>query len=423
MKSSTKFLAAATTQSKVSFVAPLRPASPVTLSSDAVETPEAAANGAEARSLFDRGRRKRLANNRKIDSLEAKINRAESVLIGLSIAAIASADYLLGKETSIGFLYLIPLSYSALTHSWRVLVALVAVCVVLRQLFGPLALAPPMMIARDWLLTAIFAGVVTFLHRLGTEKRLFFERARQQRDELRRELDLAADVQRNLLFRNQPVQSDWDIAARTFPLKTVGGDYYDFLPLGNGRSGVVIADIAGKGLPAAMLMPAVKIGLRALAAQHERTENVLSELNRTLYEACDRSNYATLMLCSLDPKSRVLRYANAGHNPGLLLRESGQVERLADGGIPVGLLPNSAYELSEIPLHSGDTILLYTDGVTEAENAAGEQFGEQRLIDSLKSSKGSRAHVVLNRLKNAADRFREGAPAVDDLTLIVIGVP
>lgn len=237
----------------------------------------------DSRSIFARGRRNRIARRKKIDSLEARITRAESILIGISIAAIASGDYLLGRDFSIGYLYLIPLSYSALTHSWRVLLSLLAICVLLRQWFGPLELAPAGLIARDWILTGMFAGIVTFLHRLGSQRRAFFEKARQQRDELRREIELAADVQRNLLARNRPPQDRWDISARTYPLNTVGGDYYDFLPLGNGRLGAVIADVAGKGLPAAMLMPAVKIALRAIAGQTDRTDNALGDLTPLRY--------------------------------------------------------------------------------------------------------------------------------------------
>ena len=382
---------------------------------------EAAAG--DFRSVFARGRRNRITTKKKIDSLEARITRAESVLIGISIAAIASGDYLLGRDFSIGYLYLIPLSYSALTHSWRVLLSLLGVCVLLRQWFGPLELAPTGLIVRDWILTGIFAGIVTFLHRLGHQRRAFFETARQQRDELRREIELAADVQRNLLARNRPPQDQWDIAARTYPLNTVGGDYYDFLPVGDGRLGVVIADVAGKGLPAAMLMPAVKIALRAITGQKDRIDNALGDLNQNFYQACDRANYTTLFFCTLEPKSRVLRYSNGGHNPALLLRKSGSLEWLADGGTPIGLLPDVRYETFEVPIESGDVLVLYTDGVTEAENTAGEQFGEDRLAATLKTYRDASAKAIVAQIKTAVDQFRHGAALVDDLTLIVIKLP
>ncbi len=361
---------------------------------------------------------------REIDSLERKITRAESLLIGLSVMAIAGGDYALGREISLGYLYLIPLSYSALTHRWPVTLVLAGICVALRQWLGPLELAPTVSIVRDWVLTATFAGVVTTLYRLGSQRRKFFETARHQRDELLAEVRLAADVQRKLLEQHRPPAGPWDIAARTVQMKAVGGDYYDFLELPGGSLGIVIADVSGKGLSAAMLMPAVQIALRALAFRYSRTQDILHELNKTLYDAFLPASYATLFFCALDFESGRLRYANAGHHPALLLRASGSVERLSEGGTPVGLIAEANYQVGEAQIRPGDVLALYTDGISESANPVGDHFGdahlERTVLEALSEKDSNR---IIERLLGAAQHFRSGAEADDDMTAIVVRAP
>ncbi|UCF37507.1 MAG: hypothetical protein JSU96_01160, partial [Acidobacteriota bacterium] len=164
----------------------------------------------------------------EITTLEKTIVRVESILIALTIGAIASGDYIFGPEISIGYLYLVPLSYSALSFRWRTTAGLIVLCVVLRQVFGPLEFSSWALVIRDWVLTGIFLSVVTLLHRLGRARHKFFETARRQRDELLRDVELAAEVQRELLSTHVPPPNNLDIVTRMEPAKVVGGDYYDF---------------------------------------------------------------------------------------------------------------------------------------------------------------------------------------------------
>lgn len=358
------------------------------------------------------------------ENVERRLIRVESILVLITIAAIAYGDYLVGTDTSLGYLYLIPLSYSALTQKLRTTIGLLLVCVVLRQWLGPLERSTWAFFIRDWALTGIFALVATTIYRLGQQRHRLFETSREQRDELLREVELAAQVQSNLLSKNVPPTLDSDIAAQMSPAKVVGGDYYDFIPLEDGRTSIVIADVAGKGLPAALLMPAVQIALRALVTRYDRTEDILQELNTALYETIQNTSYATLFYGTLDANATSIRYTNAGHLPALLLRaETQEIRWLATGGQPVGLLPDVAYETEEVPLHAGDTLLLYTDGVTEAENRLGEQFGRERLATIVRDNRGVSSAELVEAVRHAVLNFQDGRLQDDDLTLIAVKVP
>jgi serine phosphatase RsbU (regulator of sigma subunit) len=360
----------------------------------------------------------------EITLLERRIKRVESILIFLTIAAIASGDYLFGPHISLGYLYLVPLSYSALTFRWPGTLGLIAFCVVLRQLFGPVQLASWGLILRDWILTATFLAVVTTLHRLGVARKAFFETARHQRDELLREMKLAADVQEHLLAQHAPPAGLLDVVARTQPLKAVGGDYYDFIPLGEKRLGVVVADVAGKGLPAALIMPAVQIAVRSLAVQHHDLAQTLRELNRVFFETLKPASYVTMFYGVFDVAERNLGYGNAGHQPVLRLRASdGGVEWLSVGGTPIGLLPDRDYETGEVALEPGDVFVLFTDGIVEAWNAAGEEFGQDRLVAVVRESRAAPSESIASAIHAAVDRFRGAAPPADDSTVIVLRIP
>ena len=367
--------------------------------------------------------RRRKQDQELNDTLEQRVKTVESVLIALTIAAIAYGDRMVGEGVSLGFLYLIPLSYSALSQRRPVTVALVALCVALRQLFGPLEESPPGFFLRDLALTAIFLSVVAALARLGRQRREFFESARAQRDELFREVELAAEVQENLLARNRPPETEYDIVATMEPAQVVGGDYYDFLKMANGSIGVVIADVAGKGLSAAMLMPAVDITLQALAERTADPAEALAEMNRVFHENTGHANYATVFYGVLEPRSGRLRYACGGHLPGLLVRADGEREWLSEGGAPVGLLSDSQFRCGETALQPGDTLALYTDGVVEAEDGREEPFGADRLAAIVERERGGSAAVIEQALRDAVKAYRCDEQPLDDATLIVIKAP
>jgi len=358
-----------------------------------------------------------------IRSLERRILSVESTLIALSIAAIAGADRLLAPDVSLGFLYLVPLSYSALAHRWPWFLTLVAVCVATRQWDTPVATQGWGRLAIDWMLVALFLAVVMPLRRLGQARAALFREASAQRDELVREVQMAAAVQRHLLDQHRPPDGPLDIVVRTEPARVVGGDYYDFVELGDGRLAVVVADVSGKGLPAALVMPAVKIALRTLVARHADTAGLLAELNRVFLDNLPPASYFTLVYAVFDPARGRLVHANAGHPPALHLDAAGAARWLSVEGPVVGLLHEHVrFETAELAFEPGDVFVFYTDGITEAENAAGAAFGRERLAEATRGARASAAAVVA-AVHAAADGFRAEAARADDATVIAVRVP
>jgi serine phosphatase RsbU (regulator of sigma subunit) len=359
----------------------------------------------------------------EIASVERRILHVESLLILLQVTAIGAADRWLAPDTSLGFLYLIPLSYSVLTHRWSWFLALLTLCVGLRQWDTPVQHQSWGRLAFDWTLVAIFVAVVVPLRRLGRARSRLFRTARDQRDELVREVEMAAAVQRHLLDQHRPPPGPLDVVARTEPARVVGGDYYDFLPLAGGRLGVVIADVSGKGLPAALLMPAVKIALRTLAERHEAVAELLAELNRIFLDNLPPASYFTLIFAVFDPARGRLLHANAGHPSALHLRASGAAHWLSAEGPAVGLLHERVrFETDELRFEPGDVFVFYTDGITEATDAAGAYFGQERILAAARAAGGSAAAVVA-AVHAAAGGFRDGAPREDDATVIAVRVP
>jgi sigma-B regulation protein RsbU (phosphoserine phosphatase) len=358
----------------------------------------------------------------EIANLERRIRGVELTLILLSIAAIAAADRLLAPAASLGFLYLVPVSYAALVLRWPWFVALVALCVGLRQWDTPVATQSWGRLAIDWTLVAAFLAVVVPLRRLGRARVAFFREARAQRDALVREVEMAAAVQRHLLDQHRPPAGPLDVVARTEPARVVGGDYYDFVELPGGRLAVVVADVAGKGLPAALVMPAVKIALRALVERHAGIEDLLAELNRVFLDNLPPASYFTLVLAVFDPARALLVHANAGHPPVLRLGANGAASWLRAEGPAVGLLHEDVrFETAELALEPGDLFVFYTDGITEAEDAGGSDFGGERLAAAARGA-GSAAAVVA-AVHAAASAFRGASPPADDATVIAVRVP
>jgi sigma-B regulation protein RsbU (phosphoserine phosphatase) len=362
----------------------------------------------------------------EIADLERNIRHVESVLIALSIAAIALADRLLAPGTSLGFLYLVPMSYSALTHRWPVFLSLLLACVAFRQWDFPVGGSSWGRLALDWTLVAVFLAVVVPLRRLGAGRARFFQTARRQRDELVREVETAAAVQRHLLEQHRPPAGPIDVVARTLPARVVGGDYYDFVPLDEGRFAVVVADVSGKGLPAALIMPAVKIAVRTLAERHATIGEFVGELNRVFLDNLPPASYFTMFYGVFDVARLRFEYANCGHPPPLLVRGgTGETELLGAGGPAVGLIDEPVrYETAEAAVAPGDVIVFYTDGITEAEDETGTEFGRERLVDLVRALRGRRADALVTAIHDAVDGFR--GPEVargDDATVIVARVP
>ena len=360
----------------------------------------------------------------QIEGLEQRILRVESVLILLSIGAIAAADRLVAPDASLGFLYLVPLSYSALAHRWPWFAGLLLLCVALRQWDTPVQTQSWARLAFDWTLVAVFLGVVLPLRRLGSARSLFFRSARDQRDELVREVEMAVAVQQQLLDQHRPPAGPLDVVARTEPARGVTGDYYDFVPLGDGRLAVVIADVSGKGLPAALLMPAVKIALRTLAERQADSASLLAELNRIFLDNLPPASYFTLIYAVFDAGTGRLVYANAGHPPALRLRASGEADWLHAEGPAVGLLHADVhFEAVELAFDAGDVFVFYSDGISETEDGAGRDFGQDRIAEAARAAPAGSAAAVVAAVHAAADTFRGQAARGDDSSVIAVRVP
>jgi sigma-B regulation protein RsbU (phosphoserine phosphatase) len=193
--------------------------------------------------------------------------------------------------------------------------------------------------------------------------------------------------------------------------------------LSDGRLGIVIGDVSGKGIAAALLMASLQASVRGQTLHQSKTlAQLISHVNTLIYEASASSRYATLFYAQIDPRTLALEYVNAGHNPPLLLRASGQVERLEKGGTVVGLLPAFPYQQGELRLEVGDTLVMFTDGISEAFNAAEEEYGEDRLIEAMRRSADRTAGELIPYLIEDVDRFVAGAPQHDDMTLVIARV-
>jgi sigma-B regulation protein RsbU (phosphoserine phosphatase) len=203
----------------------------------------------------------------------------------------------------------------------------------------------------------------------------------------------------------------------------VGGDYYDFLALPDGKLGIAIGDVSGKGIPAALLMASLRASLRGQTIQGTSDLAMLmANVNKLVYESSSSNRYATFFYGQYDPASRCLTYVNGGHNPPLILRRSQQITRLETGGPVVGLLPMFSYEQAAVTLEPGDLFLAFTDGISEAMNTADQEWGEEQLIHTAWQLSPAGAAQNIKDLMAAADQFAAGARQHDDMTIIVARV-
>jgi serine phosphatase RsbU (regulator of sigma subunit) len=233
------------------------------------------------------------------------------------------------------------------------------------------------------------------------------------------ELEIAKQVQARLFPQCLPPVATLEFAGTCVQARQVGGDYHDFLDLGRGCYGLVIADIAGKGIAAALLMANLQANLRSqCASASDDPERLLRSVNRLFYESTNESAYATLFFAEYDAGLRRLRYANCGHLAPLILRRDGTIEMLDSTCTVVGLFKEWDCAIAERRLFSGDTLVLYTDGITESFNDAGEEFGEQRLIEAVQRHHKLSPPDVIASIVDEVQRF-SSQEQHDDITLIV----
>ena len=240
---------------------------------------------------------------------------------------------------------------------------------------------------------------------------------------IRKDLEGAKDVQQ-AFFPPQSFSIPC-LSCETFyqPARGIGGDYYDFLSLPEGRWGIAIGDVSGKGIGAALLMASLQASLRAQALHtHLELSTLIGDVNRLVYESSPTQYFASLFYAEYEPATRVLNYVNAGHNPPIVVRPGKECAlfQLAAEGMPVGIFAEARFETSRFQLMIGDILVAYTDGITEAANPAGEQWGLERLERLLRSSAGMTSGEIVTRVLEADSDFAEGEPQRDDVTLVVM---
>ena len=242
----------------------------------------------------------------------------------------------------------------------------------------------------------------------------------QARKMLAIELERAAEIQQRLLPSQAPRIAGFDLAGYNAPCRTVGGDYYDFLPYPDGRLALLIGDVSGKGLGAALLMSNLQARVHILFEQREPVCDQVSRLNRSLAANCPGNCFITLFAGVLDPATGELVYCNAGHNAPLLLRASGGVDELEASGVPLGITRDAQYQEGSCRLENGDVLLLFSDGVTEAcRSNSDKEFGEARLIAAASSKLKDSAEAIIQAINADVLSFTGGAAPADDITLVV----
>jgi len=248
------------------------------------------------------------------------------------------------------------------------------------------------------------------------------ENARLHRDALekqamQRELDLAATIQRDILPKSIPNVPGLPIAASSRPAKQVGGDYHAFFE----RDGVVtllVADVAGKSMPAALLVSALHAAVQLLFAEERELGDIATELNKHIHRWSAENKFVTLAMVSIDREQQAIEFINAGHNPQYIVTD-GEIEMMRSHGLPVGILPNSRYMTQRRMFPKGSFVVLYSDGITEAENLAGEEFENERLETVIRAGQNAEPHDLRDRIAAAVDEFSAGAAQKDDQTLVV----
>jgi sigma-B regulation protein RsbU (phosphoserine phosphatase) len=234
------------------------------------------------------------------------------------------------------------------------------------------------------------------------------------------QLEMARHVQASLLPKGPPDLPGYEIAAVNLPTLQVGGDYYDYIPLPGGRVGLVVADVAGKGVPAALTMASFRAALRMQLCHDPDVRTAVAAVNAYLLDSLREAEFVTAFCASLDPAPGRLAYVNCGHNPPLVLHESGAVERLERGGPILGYDSRSGHETGAATLAPGDLLALYTDGVVEAANSAGEEFDVTRLEEVLRASRALSAERMIGEVVAATRAFAGSDHYSDDFTLVLV---
>ena len=241
-----------------------------------------------------------------------------------------------------------------------------------------------------------------------------------EKEKMEKELSLASQIQRDFLPKENPKSKSFEIAGVNVPCYQVGGDYYDFIDIDPKRIGITIADVSGKGVSASLLMASLRAALQSEVHLDYDIEKMVKKLNDFIHRSSGSNKFITFFYSELNKKTSELKYINAGHNPPLIIDPKGNVRRLESSGFCLGMFPNVDYKMEKLNLGVGDTVLLFTDGITESRNKNNEEFEEQRMIQLLKMHSKIGAQDLIEKINQELDEFTVGTEQMDDQTIVVI---
>jgi len=244
--------------------------------------------------------------------------------------------------------------------------------------------------------------------------------SRIERERMEHELELAIEIQQQFQPSAPPVMDDYEFQGISFSCYEIGGDYYDFIEQSDGKMLIALGDVSGKGTAAALLMSSVHASIHAQVSAKTPLRETITAVNQYLAENTPANRFVTMFAAELDPQTGTIKYINAGHNPPLIGRADGTVEQLESGGFPLGIIPSAQYDVGETNLQPGEVLVVYSDGVSEANNLAEDEFGMERLTEVVRKNVQASAAGMRDKVESALSAFTKTAPANDDITLVIV---
>jgi serine phosphatase RsbU (regulator of sigma subunit) len=368
---------------------------------------------------------KRSSNNDKdkqrIQTEENRTAGLLNIVVAVAIAAVAYTDWKVVVNLSMGYLYVLPIALCALVNPLPVTISLAVLCAFLEELFGP---APDI----DLRIYRVILGLSGFLivgfvvTLIARQRERLAAEVRRQRDEYESDLVLASQVQRRVLPK-PPVVPGLELAGAMQTARLLGGDYYDFFQIAPDVVDVVIADVSGKGAAASLLMPSLAVALRLRARELSGPAAIIKDLDEVLKQITNPATFVTIFYARFNTTLHTLEYACGGHNPPLLLRPTTNESLLLEEAGPiVGILSDAQFSNTVIPIKQGDILTLYTDGVTEQENEAEEEFSLDRLKNLVLSKESETAVAIIADISEAVSTFAGTTDQSDDLTVVIAKV-
>ncbi|MGB7208887.1 MAG: SpoIIE family protein phosphatase [Pyrinomonadaceae bacterium] len=244
--------------------------------------------------------------------------------------------------------------------------------------------------------------------------------SRIERERMEHELGLATEIQQRFQPSGPPLVPGYEFQGISFSCYEIGGDYYDFIERHDGKMLIALGDVSGKGTAAALLMSSVHAAIHAQVSAKSSLDQTISSVNKYLAENTPANRFVTMFAAELDPATGALKYINAGHNPPLIGRVDGTIVQLSSGGFPLGIMPTAEFEMGETILNPGESLVVYSDGVSEANNIKDEEFGMERLSAVIQNNLSSSASGMRDKVESALSAFTLTAPANDDITLVIV---